>query len=286
MDEKTRQLILSFQENEITEHYIYKALAKRAKGKNKEVLLKIAEDELKHYKVWESLTKTEVKPNKKKIFFYLFLAFIFGITFAIKLMESGEQKAEEAYSQLKDTVPEAADIMKDEDEHEKMLINMIEEERLSYIGSMVLGLNDALVELTGSLAGFTLALQNSKVIGVAGFILGIAASLSMAASEYLSQKSEEGKNPLKAAIYTGLAYVVVVLILVLPYFIIPHYLLALILAIINVIIIIYLFTFFVSVVQEKPFKPLFIEMLSISMGVAVISFIIGIMARKFLGIEI
>ncbi len=286
MDEKTRQLILSFQENEITEHYIYKALAKRAKGKNKEVLLKIAEDELKHYKVWESLTKTEVKPNKKKIFFYLFLAFIFGITFAIKLMESGEQKAEEAYSQLKDTVPEAADIMKDEDEHEKMLINMIEEERLSYIGSMVLGLNDALVELTGSLAGFTLALQNSKVIGVAGFILGIAASLSMAASEYLSQKSEEGKNPLKAAIYTGLAYVVVVLILVLPYFIIPYYLLALILAIINVIIIIYLFTFFVSVVQEKPFKPLFIEMLSISMGVAVISFIIGIMARKFLGIEI
>ncbi len=286
MDEKTRQLILSFQENEITEHYIYKALAKRAKGKNKEVLLKIAEDELKHYKVWESLTKIEVKPNKKKIFFYLFLAFIFGITFAIKLMESGEQKAEEAYSQLKDTVPEAADIMKDEDEHEKMLINMIEEERLSYIGSMVLGLNDALVELTGSLAGFTLALQNSKVIGVAGFILGIAASLSMAASEYLSQKSEEGKNPLKAAIYTGLAYVVVVLILVLPYFIIPHYLLALILAIINVIIIIYLFTFFVSVVQEKPFKPLFIEMLSISMGVAVISFIIGIMARKFLGIDI
>ncbi len=286
MDEKTRKLILSFQENEITEHYIYKALAKRAKGKNREILLKIAEDELRHYNVWKSITQTDVEPNRKKIFFYLFLAFVFGITFAIKLMESGEQKAEEAYAQLKDTVPQAADIMKDEDEHEKLLINMIEEERLAYIGSMVLGLNDALVELTGSLAGFTFALQNSKVIGVAGLILGIAAALSMAASEYLSQKSEGRNNPLKAAVYTGIAYIIVVLILVLPYFIVPHYLFALILAIVNVVIIIYLFTFFVSVVQEKPFKPMFVEMLSISLGVAVISFIIGILARKFLGIDI
>ena len=286
MDEKIKELIIKFQENEITEHHIYKILAKRVKGKNSEVLNKIAEDELRHYNVWKSITNTEVKPNRWKIYFYVFLAFIFGITFAIKLMESGEQKAEEAYGKIQDTVPEAAEIMKDEDDHEKMLIDMIEEERLSYIGSMVLGLNDALVELTGSLAGFTFALQNSKVIGVAGFILGIAASLSMAASEYLSQKSEEGKNPLKAAIYTGLAYIIVVLILVLPYFIIPSYLIALLFAIVNVIIIIYLFTFFVSVVQEKPLKPMFVEMLSISMGVAVVSFIIGILARKFLGIEI
>jgi VIT1/CCC1 family predicted Fe2+/Mn2+ transporter len=34
----------------------------------------------------------------------------------------------------------------------------------TYLGSIVLGLNDALVELTGVLAGLTLALQNSEII--------------------------------------------------------------------------------------------------------------------------
>lgn len=83
---------------------------------------------------------------------------------------------------------------------------------------MVLGLNDALVELTGVLAGLTLALQNTRLVAMTGFITGIAASLSMSASEYLSAKSEEGpQDPLKASIYTGSAYVLTVLFLIFPY---------------------------------------------------------------------
>ena len=61
---------------------------------------------------------------------------------------------------------------------------------------VVLGLNDALVELTGVLAGLTLALRETRLIAMAGLITGIAASLSMAASEYLSTKTEEvDKDP-------------------------------------------------------------------------------------------
>jgi VIT1/CCC1 family predicted Fe2+/Mn2+ transporter len=85
------------------------------------------------------------------------------------------------------------------------LISLIDEERLKYVSSMVLGLNDALVELTGALTGLTLALQNPRLIAIVGFITGIAASMSMAASEYLSTKQEDTeKNPLKASVYTGL----------------------------------------------------------------------------------
>ena len=51
---------------------------------------------------------------------------------------------------------------------------MIDEEKLKYIGAVVLGMNDALVELTGTLAGLTLALQNEKLVGVAGLITGVA----------------------------------------------------------------------------------------------------------------
>lgn len=115
-------------------------------------------------------------------------------------------------------MPYAKSIVKDEDEHEKQLIDLIDEERLRYVGSMVLGLNDALVELTGALAGLTFALRNTHVVAMAGLITGVAASLSMAASEYLSTKSEEGaKNPLKASVYTGSAYVLTVLFLIFPY---------------------------------------------------------------------
>ena len=123
-------------------------------------------------------------------------------------MERVEEKAQAIYQEISKYVPAAIDIEKDEKEHERKPIDLIDEERLRYVRSMVLGLNDALVELTGALAGFTLAFRNTRLIAMAGFITGIAASLSMATSEYLSTKSEESsRDPLKASAYTGSAYV-------------------------------------------------------------------------------
>jgi VIT1/CCC1 family predicted Fe2+/Mn2+ transporter len=95
---------------------------------------------------------------------------------------------------------------------------LLDEELLRYAGSIVLGLNDALVELTGALAGFTLALQNTRLIALTGLITGVAAALSMAASEYLSTRSEGGgRSPLRASLYTGTAYIITVFLLILPY---------------------------------------------------------------------
>ncbi len=278
---------LAFQKNEITEYHVYRRLAKRVKGENSPVLEKIAQDELRHYNVWKELSGEDVSPCRWKVFFYTLVAWILGLTFAIKVMERKEDEAEKAYAQMVGDVPQAEEILKDEFEHEELLIGMIEEERIGYIGSMVLGLNDALVELTGSLAGLTFALQKAKVIGAAGLIIGVAATLSMSASEYLSQKSEgESRSPFKACFYTGIAYLITVFLLVAPYFIFSHYLVALFVAVVDAVLVIYLFSFFVSVVKDGDFKGMFVEMFSISMGVAIISFLIGLMARRFLGVEI
>ena len=103
-------------------------------------------------------------------------------------MERGEEKAQTTYGKISEFVPSAKEIVEDEDKHELELINMLDEERLRYVGSIVLGLNDALVELTGALAGLTFALQNTRLTAMAGLITGVAASLSMATSEYLSTK--------------------------------------------------------------------------------------------------
>jgi VIT1/CCC1 family predicted Fe2+/Mn2+ transporter len=164
---------------------------------------------------------------------------------------------------------------------------MIDEERLKYIGSVVLGLNDALVELTGTLAGLTFALQNARLVGVAGLITGIAASLSMGASEYLSTKAEGGeKNPLKASVYTGFAYVLAVIVLILPFLTLGNPFISLLIALAGAILLILVFTFYFSVVREVSFKKRFGEMVAISLGVAGLSFLIGLAVRQFLGIEI
>ncbi len=275
-----------FQRTEITEAMVYRALASSSRGKNRQVLERISSEEVSHYERWKNYTGEEIKPNRLQIFLYRVISFLFGITFAIKLMEGGEKEAQEKYSVLIGKIPEAEEIIQEEVEHERELIEMIDEERINYIGSMVLGLNDAIVELTGALAGLTFAIQKVRIIGLAGMITGIAAALSMGASEYLSQKAEGSDNPLKAAVYTGIAYIVAVFLLVVPYFLFSSYLAALALTLLDALLIILLFTFFVSVVREQRFSSLFGEMVAISFGVAFISFLIGLAARHFLKIEI
>lgn len=287
IDESTRAKIIGFQQNEITEYHTYLALARRAKGKNREILTRIANDELRHYREWRKFSGSDIKARRFLTLFYRFAALLFGLTFAIKMMEKNEEAAEHGYGEVMKKIPEIEPIIQDEIEHEKLLVEMIDEKRIDYIGSMVLGLNDALVELTGALAGFTLAMQNTRLIGMAGMITGVAASLSMAASEYLSQKSEiESKNPLSAALYTGSTYIFVVVVLVLPFFLVTSYYLALGITLSAVILIILFFSYFVAVIKEISFRRFFLEMAGISMGVALVSFFIGWMARLLFKIEI
>ncbi len=287
VSESIKKLLLQFQKIEITEYHIYKVLARKAQGKNKDVLNKIAEDERRHAEFWSKYTGVTVKPSRFDILKYLLIEKILGLTFTIKMMEKGEEQAERNYEKILSEIPEAQQIINEENEHEKMLVEMIDERRIEYIGSMVLGLNDALVELTGALAGLSLALQSTRLIGLAGLITGIAASLSMAASEYLSKKSEAGEqSPLVASFYTGVAYIFTVTLLVGPFFFYTHYLVAMANTLLFVILVIWFFSFFVSVVKEFDFKRTFLEMTIISLGVAAISFLIGLVARHFLGVDI
>jgi VIT1/CCC1 family predicted Fe2+/Mn2+ transporter len=286
MDEKTKGQLLASQRNEITEHIIYKRLADSTKdANNKRVLESISADELKHHNIWKTYTKQEVKASKYTIWKYYWISRIFGLTFGVKLMENGEGKAQTNYDALSKHIPAAKKIMKDEQAHERKLINLINEEKLQYAGSVVLGLNDALVELTGALAGFTLALHNARIVAMAGLITGIAAALSMAASEYLSKKSDAGgKNPLKASVYTGIAYILTVLFLIMPFLVLNNLYVSLAWTILNALIVIFVFTFYISVAKDLSFSRRFGEMAAISLGVAAISYGIGYGVKALFGI--
>ncbi|MFO7956412.1 MAG: demethoxyubiquinone hydroxylase family protein [Candidatus Brocadiia bacterium] len=288
LDENTKRKLRTAQRNEITEHHIYRKLADAVKDPhNSDVLRRIGDDERRHYEYWKEKTDQEVRPAWLRVWWYYLIARIFGLTFGIKLMELGEESAQVEYSALEEAVPGSEKIAAEEEEHEEELIALIDEERLRYVGAAVLGLNDALVELTGALAGLTLAFGRAELIAVAGLITGISASLSMAGSEYLAIKSEGGElSPGKAAFVTGLAYVVTVAVLVFPYFVFDNLWVCLGVMLTGAVLVILVFSFYVAVAQGLSFWKRFGEMATISLGIAAISFAIGALVRQFLPVEV
>jgi len=288
LTEEIRRKIMVFQRIEITEHLIYKKLAGKINSpENAKIVAQIAEDELRHYQGLKNYSQQEVPPYWFTMWRYYLISRIFGFTFGIKLMERAEKNVQKDYDDILAAVPEAARFKHEEEIHEEKLVAMLDEERLRYAGSIVLGLNDALVELTGALAGLTLALQNEKLIALSGLITGIAASLSMAASEYLSTRSEKtDKHPVRAAIYTGIAYIGTVILLVLPYLLFENYYLDLGIALTTAVVIIAVFNYYISVAKDESFRERFLEMAGLSLSVALFSFVIGYFIRIWLGIEV
>ncbi len=281
--------IAEFQKIEITSAKIYAYFAKHQKDEhNRKILEQIAADEAQHAQIWKQYTNKDVRPCNLKVAFFKILKIILGYTFVIKLLETGEYDGVANMEKLKKEVPEIATIIKDEERHERELVDLLDEERLNYVGAMVLGLNDALVELTGTIAGLTFVLANTTLIAMAGTITGIAATLSMAASNYLAERADGNRHALKASVYTGFTYMLTVVFLVLPYLLFPEHMFvgALIAMIAIVIALIAIFNFYIAVVKSESFWRKFTEMSAISLSVALISFVIGLLAKLCFGIDV
>ncbi|GAB6010587.1 VIT1/CCC1 transporter family protein [Viscerimonas tarda] len=284
-----KEKLVAAQRNEETESRVYENISRFVKDEdNKQIIIKISAEEKKHARIWKSYTNQEVNPDKYKVWLYTNIVRYFGLTFGLKLMESGEKNAIINYAEIGEFIPAAKSIQEDEENHERQLIDLLKDKSINYLGSIVLGLNDALVELTGVLAGLTFGLQNTRMIAFVGIITGISAAFSMAGSEYLSTKTDDDGNvkPVTAAIYTGIAYITTVILLILPYLLVQNIYLALGLCISTAILIIAIFNYYTSVAKGHAFKSRFLEMAGISLSVAFISFIIGTVVKYVFNIEI
>ncbi len=281
---------LKQQQNEINDYALYMALAKVEKEPhNKELFEKIALEELSHYRFWKDITSVDLQPQRWLISFYLLLTKFFGTSFTLKLVEQRERWAEDFYRTLFDTYPQAKEIYAQENTHEHELINMLKDKKLLYAGAVVLGMNDALVELTGTLSGIAFAFDRSEIVGITGTIMGIAASLSMGGSAYLEARETSetsGVVPLKYALYTGIAYIVTTFFLVIPFFIFERIPVALVVMFIAAFISIVFYNFYIAVAKDESFTKRAFEMSLITFGVALISFAIGYVVKNTLGIEI
>jgi VIT1/CCC1 family predicted Fe2+/Mn2+ transporter len=289
-DEQAREELFAYR--------LYSALAKRfPDGKSRDLMTELARQEKSHVDFWVGVTGVDERkiaiPRVKYGLLVLASRFL-GPAFTIRWLERGEDKAIEAYrdllegEQLSPAQQEQVRKMLDEEqEHEQVLERGIEDERRLYLGAAVLGLNDALVELTGGLTGLVSSIRDPKLIGFASLVVGIAASMSMAASNFLSVDigEETELKPGKAAAYTGTAYILVVIGLVLPFFLLSDRRVALAISWASAVLIIAAFSFYSAVMQGKSFLRRFGVMIAFGLGVAVVSFFIGRVLGAMIGIE-
>lgn len=290
-----KKQLIKIQKSELIGAQVYKKLALIDKV-NQEVFTRIANDEMEHYNYF--MNESGAHNMKLNLFDKIYVqitilsAIILGTTFTVKQLERSEAKQQKAFLEIAKYYPKVKEYIIQEEIHEQELLDLVDEDKLKYMSSIVLGLNDALVELTGALAGFSISIQNSRMIGLLGLITGISAAFSMASSEYLSTKSEQDDtgeyevSALKASAYTGIAYIFTVFILVAPFFFTTNYMLALAITIVLAVVIIFKFNYYISVAKDLQFKKRFIQMAVVSLGVAFISFMIGYVVKTFLGFEL
>jgi VIT1/CCC1 family predicted Fe2+/Mn2+ transporter len=287
-------MIEDFVKDELKDYTIYKELAKMEKDRNfKKILNHLSRHEFSHYKFFLGLSKKkdkDFKVNKFEIFLFKLLRKIFGLTFTLKFLEKHESDVVKTYEKhakrAKGKIKKKWEkIIRDEKFHERSILSKIDEERVRYTGSIILGLNDGLVELIGTLAGLTAALQDNLIVGISGLIAGIAASLSMSSSSYLQAK-QENKDPKKSAFYTGISYITIVLLLIFPFFIFKKILYSLSTSIIISVLSVISIALYLSVLFERNFKRQLLEMFIFSLGIAAFAFLIGTLAKILFGISI
>lgn len=280
--------VAAYQESVATEADAYRRMAAHVKDPgNRATLERIADEKAADADAWARYTGRPAVPRVARARRYALIARILGFTFAVKLMDKHKHAARSDARALAAQVPAIARAEADEERRGRELMGMLDEKLLSYVGAMVLGMNDAVVEITGTLAGLTLAMQNTRLIALSGLITGIAATLSMAASEYLAAKSDGRPDAKRACAYTGSAYALTVVLLLLPYLLMPDklYLLAMAVMLAVVVLILAAFNFYTAVAQDLPFKKRFAQMCAISLGVAALSFFLGLFCKIVLGVE-
>lgn len=288
IEEEVKRRLMSLQKEKITSHSFYLKLQQMKKNaSNKMVFEEISQIEKDVYDVLRKYTEVDVKPARLKVSLYVIFTVLFGFTFSLKLLLRISSKIDSSQIKKIRNKDEVRKILDYEEKREELLLKHIDSKGLHYISSIVLGLNDSIVEITAALAGFTLAIQVSTTIALMGLITGSAASLSISASEYLSKREETTRaEAIKSSIYTGVAYALGVAFLILPYFLINNPFINLGILFAVAITIIFLFNFYISIAKDQPLRRRFLEMVIISMGIALISFGIGFLVRRYLGLQV
>ncbi len=270
---------------------VYSELARSERNpKVRELLLKIAEEEKKHYEFWKEILGRDCDV-KVPILLVKLLRKVFGLHFVLKKFEAGEEVAVEFYEKVLEMTEDEEkrkkirEILEEEKGHEEKLMNMVEDVRAKYVGYIALGLADSVVEITGVHAGFLGATDNTLLAGLAGIIVGFSASLSMAGAAYVQAKHDPNVRPPVSAAVTMTSYLFSVIMLALPYFLLHSIWEAFAASLVVAMIIMGIFMYYSSVIQDKDFKREYLETLALLFATAFGSYAFGAIIESFLHVK-
>jgi VIT1/CCC1 family predicted Fe2+/Mn2+ transporter len=271
-------------ENELTEHIVYGKLAAREKEpENRALLERLSAQEKSHYEFWQSLLPagTRIAPRALSVDATPILRAVLGLTFTTKFLESHEKNSIATYEKMLPLVPaehrdRLRQIIEDERSHERALIAGVKERRVAYIGFVALGLADAIVEITGVHAGFLGVTGSTLIAGIAGVIVGFAAAISMGSAAYLQSKQDPEKSAIRSAFITGISYMISVICLALPYFLIRTMITAFVVSTSIGALLLAGFTFYGAVVFDRKFFREFGESASLMLATALATYLLGV----------
>jgi len=278
--------------DEFNDYTIYNELANRERSESRRRLLEeLAATEMQHFRFWRNYSETYT-PKVSTIYVrvLVLLRLLFGLTFTLKLLERHEKRTIDAYRRFLVALPESERtaleaIIKEEEGHEKYLIREINERVVRYMSFIVLGLADAIVEITGVHAGFLGVTSSTLIAGVAGLVVGFAAAIAMASAAYLQAKHEAAKSPSLSAIYTGVAYLAAVALLAFPYFLTGNMQYAFSASIGFAVLLIAGFTFYGAIISETGFVKAFVQSIALTLGTAFAAFVFGEVLGNLFGIR-
>jgi VIT1/CCC1 family predicted Fe2+/Mn2+ transporter len=281
--------------DEFTDHTLYKRLSESTKQSNPEfsaILADLSETEERHLKFWRKyVPDMQVKVSALTIFWITFLKRVFGLTFAVRYLDRHESTVIKRYKSVEPYIPEAdkkafEEMISDEEQHEQQFSQKVESASIRYISFVVLGLADALVEITGIHAGSLGIYNSTEIAGLAGIIAGAAASLAMASAAFAQAKQGFSGSARRSAVYTGVSYFVTAVILAAPYFLTRSMLVAISVSLVLAVIIVALSTYYGAVISKKPFRRDFLEILGIMFGTTLALYLLGLFIRTEFGITI
>jgi VIT1/CCC1 family predicted Fe2+/Mn2+ transporter len=206
-------------------------------------------------------------------------------------LERHEGKLHQRYKKLAEYIPPAdmarfQAMMDSEEKQEDLLIGQIKENRVKYMSFIVLGLADAVVEISGIHAGSLGIYGRTELAGLAGIIAGLAASIAMASAAYAQAKQGFEGSAKWSAIYTGVSYMITAVLLALPYFLTPNMAGALGTSLVIGVVLVAAMTFYDTVISGRRFMRQFAEISGIILAASLALFIIGTVVGQVLGIRI
>ncbi len=279
--------------DEYTDYITYLALSRRERNPAFKVALQqLAEQERSHYDFWKNYAPDiEVGTNRLKLYFVLVLRLVLGLTFTMKFLEKHEDAIIVRYEQVADNIPlhdrlRFETMVNDEKHHETYLMGGVKEGRVKYMSFIVLGLADAVVEISGIHAGWLGVFEKTRLAGLAGILAGMAASIAMASAAYAQAKQGSEGSAKWSAIYTGISYMFTAIFLALPYFLSDSMVYALGASLIVGVILVAMMTYYDTVISQRPFKRQFGEISGIILAASLALYIAGYFAHQYLNIPI